>query len=134
MIGVVYNGIRAPLAADSTISTACGTNIWRDLAPENTPFPYCVLNVSAGGDTNLSPRTELDVDVTVKFVCTTALEAMNLAGAARDALHNTKPTLTDGWAAYDCQHETIISYTEIVNKRAIYHAGGIYRLRATKDG
>jgi streptogramin lyase len=134
MIGAILSGIHGLLVADGTISTAVGGRIYAGLAPYDATQPWVVLTIAAGGDINISPKDELDVDLTVKAISTDALTAQTIADAIRAALHDADPTLAGGWQSFRLQHTIAFMYSEMVDQRQYWHAGGNYRLRAVKEG
>ncbi|MBN1964052.1 MAG: DUF3168 domain-containing protein [Anaerolineae bacterium] len=134
MLLAVAKGVYGELAAGTAITALVSTRIYNSQAPQTAEtLPYVVFSLASGGDTNDTPREELDVIVDVKAVAATALEAQQAADAIRATLHDADLTLDGDWAAVRCQHHAAFFYAENVERRQYWHAGGSYRIRAVVE-
>lgn len=137
MIAAILSGVRALLIADSAITTALGgQRVYSLLAPESATMPYVILQITGGGDDNLSQTAGADVMVSVLCVADTdaggASAASGVADRVRAVLHDALPTLSGGWVCYRCQHQSVVLYTETEDRTTYAYAGGTYRVRAYK--
>ena len=126
-------GVRAQLAAGTALMAELeGTPIYYKQAPTGATLPYIIYQLAGGGDDNITPRNTLDVLMDVKALAATSTQAAQIADLIRDTLHDADLTLDGGWAAYRCQHTQAFDYVENVERAQIWHAGGTYRIRASK--
>lgn len=133
MQGAIKAGVYARATSDAGITALAGTRSYWLLAPASAAMPYVVFSLAAGGDTNETPREELDVLIDIKGVAVSALAAEQLADAIHSAFHEADLSLAGGWATIRCQHVTTFAYVEQAENRQYWHAGGTYRLRAVKE-
>lgn len=133
MQGAIKAGIYAKATTDSGITALAGTRCYWLLAPASAALPVVVATLAAGGDTNETPKEELDVLIDIKGVAASAQAAEQLADAIRGAFHEADLSLGDGWHTIRCQHVTAFAYVENADNRQYWHAGGTYRIRAVKE-
>jgi len=126
----IYNKLNGTSAVTSKLSAT--TAIWFGIAPVTATMPYIVYSIAAGGSDNDSPLDAVDLRFTVKAVASTPAAAGALSGAIRDALHEAILTMDSPWNNYRCQHQTEIMYPETIERAQYWHAGGVYRIRASK--
>ncbi len=134
MINPLKKAVRGALAGAGGVTSllsSAGAIYWREAA-QGATMPYIIYDLAGGGDTNDTPRDMLDVRVTVRAVSQSSTTAGSIAGAVRDALHRQALTFDDGWKHIACQHSVVIDYEERVEGQQFYHAGGTYRIRASK--
>lgn len=129
MINALFQGVRGKLLADGSVS-AITTRVYPLLAPSNTPLPFIIMQIAAGGDTNDTPRQELDVWIDVKAVAATAPGALTLADLIHTALHEQDLPLGGNWKTVRCQHETAFAIQVTEDAKQYWQAGGTYRIRA----
>lgn len=132
MIQHIEDGLFDRLAGGTALIAALGgTAIYDTLIPDDRALPAVVFAFQGGGDTNRTPTREFDGLFLVKYVADDAAEAAAGAGLIRDRLHECDLALGTPWEAYRCQHTQAVKYMTLENRRAFWHAGGIYRIRAT---
>lgn len=135
MIADIYAGIGSALKADSTIiSELGGTRIYAEMAAENAPMPYIVMQFMGGGDENVYAQQAADVVISVQCVGTVSPAVIRVASRIRTVLHENHGSVNLGtaWSAYRVQHRSAVSFTELVERVKYYYSGGTYRVRATK--
>jgi hypothetical protein len=88
--------------------------------------------MTAGGDSNTSPRRDVDVIYRVEFVSTSLATARSGAGYIDDALHDQALTIT-GWSNYRMMADRLFQQDEIINGKMWHRRGAFYRVMADKD-
>lgn len=135
MFDPIEDGLFDYLASGTALISALGgTAIYDTQAPLDTAKPYLIYNYQGGGDTNFIPRAAVDVTYQVKAVSEDQGEANALADLVRQRLHDAELSLASPWTAYRCQHTTGFKFLENDGRKQIYHAGGLYRIRADYTG
>lgn len=130
----IDKGLHSYIAAGTAIIAALGgTAIYNLQAPAKTNPPYLIIGYQSGGDTHITPKPEADVTYLVKCVSMAQPQASQVADLLRTRLDECDLALDAPWVAYRCQHMTIVLYVENVDGRQVYHHGGTYRIRATKE-
>lgn len=133
MQGAIKAGVYAKATTDAGITALSGARAYWLQAPKDAALPHIVFTLAAGGDTNETPREELDVLMDIKGVAASAQAAEQLADAIHAAFHEADLSLADGWRTLRCQHVAAIAYVENAENRQYWHAGGTYRIRAVKE-
>lgn len=125
--------IRATLIARSDLITLLGgTAFYYRQAPDNAPANYVVFSYLAGGSENVTPRDSWDTRWGIEFVGSSPQTAGSAAGIIYDALHNNFDIGLDApYQTIKMQHTARIDRIENIDRKQIWHAGGVYRLRAT---
>jgi hypothetical protein len=126
----IYDHLHGSSAVTTLLSSS--TAIYYGLAPANGVLPYVVYSLAGGGDDHLTPQASVDVKYTIKGVARTAQDAGAIAGVLRTALHEVEPSTESPWTIYRCQADGMFMYPENTAKEQFWHAGDIYRIRATK--
>src|SRR5579885_203940 len=86
------------LNANSALNTLCCGDIFDTIAPDIDGLDnYVVFQNVAGGDTNDSPRRNLDITYRVEFISTDIAHARAGAGHIEEALHQQELTIS-GWS------------------------------------
>jgi hypothetical protein len=135
MFNSIEDGLFDYLAAGTALTTALGgTAIYDTQAPLETATPYLIYSYQGGGDTNFIPRAAVDVTYQVKAVSEDQDEANVLADLVRSRLHDAELTFASPWTAFRCQHTTGYKFLENDGRKQLYHAGGLYRIRADYTG
>lgn len=132
MIYEVFKAIRTKLVNDALVVAEVGTRVYAELPDASAALPYIVMDFVGGGDANLTPTDMIDVSVQVKCIATSAATAQTVQRLIRAALHHAALTMGDGWNAYAMTHADALYMVEQAEKTQFYHAGGTYRLRASK--
>lgn len=132
MLLAISKGLGDKLAATPAVTALVSTRIWFGQPPEAAAFPYLLMTHAAGGSDNETPRDSFDVTMLVKGVATSAASAQAVAEAIRTALHDKDLTLPSPWTAYRCQHTVPVAYVENAERGQYWHAGGLYRVRASQ--
>ena len=126
----IYDKLAGTAAVTTLLATT--TNIFETEAPRSAAFPYVVYFLHGGiGDELSNPDRHINILITIKAVSATSIASAGaIASAVDTALHNQSLTVT-GWTVIQCARDWPVRYTEHgIDGREIYHAGGIYRLRA----
>lgn len=126
----IYNHLHGNSALVALLSGASA--IYFGQAPTGSALSYVVYSIAGGGDDHLTPTDSVDVRYIIKGVAKTALAAGAIAGALRTALHEVEPTADSPWVIYRCQADNVFIYPENVDREQFWHAGNIYRIRASK--
>lgn len=114
------------------IAAGAGTssNIFFDIAPASTAYPYIVVNYIAGGEenfTNVDTRNEV---WQVKGISNNASATRTLQNNIRTALHKRESSLSvSGYGVMWCRAELPFAYTEDIADQMIYHKGWRFRIR-----
>src|SRR5574342_1164335 len=134
MIDTLNKGIYSKLNGNSAVTAALSssTAIYFGLAPVDTVKPYIVYSIAGGGAENESPLDAEDVTFTVKAIAGSALAAGSIAGKIRTALHEQLLSLDAPWNCYRMQETAVLMYPETIEGKQFWHAGGNYRVRASK--
>lgn len=132
---LIHNWINTTLKAYTDLTDIVGQNIFEDLAPDGTPFPYIIHQ------TQSPPRVvrgtgpvEVMVDgtFTVKAV-NQSLSRESLAdavSAVRAALVTSELQTPTGGLVFVCLYERQVSYVEGKGAEQTRHLGGEYRIQA----
>lgn len=118
-------------ASATTLYGLIATRVFNTLAPQGTVFPYVVYNRQAGGPANLTPADFVEEVYQVKGIAQSVGAALNIDSAIWERLHNAALSVS-GWTAVSCMREGAFDYSELVNGAAIFHKGGLYRIRVSK--
>lgn len=130
MIRLIEQGLYNRLAGDTALVAALGgPAIYPQLIPPHGRLPAVVYSLNRGGETHHTPRPEVDLTYLVKAVAETPGVAATLADLIRERL--TEMALTSPWAAYRVQLTQVVSYVDQLDRNTYWHAGGLYRIRAT---
>lgn len=132
MIYEVFKAIRAKLIGDVAVAGIASTRVYAELPDSSAIFPYILMDWVEGGDANLTPTDMLDVSVQVKCVASDAATAQTVQNLIRQALHQQMLTMSDGWSVYAVTHTSVVYLVEQAEKRQFYHAGGTFRIRASR--
>jgi hypothetical protein len=134
MLDVLDKAMLNRLAGTAIVTALGGTAIYCGQAPANKEPPYIIYGLAGGGDTNTSPRADLDVLYTAKCVAVNPAQARTVANLIRDALHQQKDnfTMDGGWGCYWLAQEQLVSYIENKEQVQFHHKGANYRIRAAK--
>lgn len=100
-------------------------------APDSAAFPFVLLNVQAGGDTNDTPVDFVELVYQVKGLATEKADSTSIEDAIRARLHKQAFSVS-GWTLVSAMRESEIQYFELVNNVPCFHAGGLYRFRLSK--
>lgn len=134
MIDIIGQALRTKLAATTAVTSLVSTRIFNTHVPAGTAYPYVVMFLGGGGDTNDTPTQNIDMTMTVKIVATSGSVAASGAAAIRSALYEADLGTVGGWNFYRCQVGALIFFDEQIEMTQIYHAGYIVRIRAHKEG
>lgn len=136
MLNAAYAGIRSALITNSAIMTALGaTAVYTEAVPPDAPYPYIVLQEMAGGDQNIYAQAAADMVIMVKYVGPSGQTGGAIAGMVRDLLHEgTAVSMGTAWDVYRVRHQTVVSISEYVDRKWIYHKGANYRVQAVEIG
>lgn len=134
MIDTLNEGVFNALIGNSALTALLSSSsaIYFGQAPLEAAKPYIVYSINSGGDDHLSPTESVDVRYTVKVVADTAQSAGAVAGAIRNALHEIEIALDSPWTCYRMQADGILMYPENIANRQFWHAGHLFRLRASQ--
>jgi hypothetical protein len=108
-----------------------GTNsIYKDIAPDNTSYPYVVFNLQGGGETNETPnRAKNTVYFIRAYSKTSTANAGNIDTQIDNLLHG-KTLSISGRNNFWTAREGEIENTEVLsNGDRVYSAGALYRIR-----
>lgn len=124
--------IYAQLTADTPLMALMTGGVWRNLAPANTPPPYCIFQKQSGRDVSTVAGIRImdNLLYTVKCVGlkTTYVATLAAAAAYVDAdLHRKSGTVT-GASIFACTRQEPFSLDELVAGIEYTHLGGTYRL------
>lgn len=126
----IYNKLNGSSGVTTLLSSA--TSIYFAQAPTTAVMPYIVYILAGGGSDNDTPVDSGDLAYYIKGVAETASSAGAIAGALRDALHESTPAIDAPWSIYRCQHNEPLMFPENVDRKQIWHAGGSYRIRLSQ--
>jgi hypothetical protein len=130
---LLNTGMYSKLAGNTNlINLSAGTAIYDTIAPPGTTDNYCIFQITAGGDTNTSPRRDVDVVYRVEVISTVLATARSGAGYIDDALHDQALTLT-GWSNYRMMADRLFQQDEVIDGKKFYRRGAFYRVLADKD-
>lgn len=135
MIDDIYEGIRTRLVTDAALVVELGGSaVYAGNVPQNAVLPYVVMQWTSGGDTNMSAWATIDGVLNVRCLAETGAQAGTVAALIRDRLHEAAASIDLGtaWEAYRCQHRRAFAYVEHIDRSPYFHAGGQYRIRATR--
>jgi hypothetical protein len=118
------------LAANTAIQAACGSRIFRSLAPEDAAEPLIVYEAEPVGDVAFmgAARVQVNADYTIRAVTRgmSFNEANLIADAIDAAIHDAKDTAQG--RAIAASRAKPVSYTTTEKDTRFNHAGGVYRL------
>lgn len=126
----IYNKLNGTSAVTTLLSSA--TAIYFHQAPATAILPYVVYIMAGGGEDNDSPIDAGDLLYYIKGIAETASIAGAIAGALRDALHESIPAIDSPWSIYRCQHKEPLMFPENSDRKQFWHAGGSYRIRISQ--
>lgn len=134
MLNAAYAGIRTALINNSAIMTALGaTAVYAEAVPVDAPSAYIVLQQMAGGDQGLYAQAAADMVILVKYVGPSGQTGGRIAGMIRELLHEgTAVSMGTAWDVYRVRHTALLSMSEYVDRKWIYHKGGNYRVQAVE--
>lgn len=124
--------ITATLTGDATFNGLVPGGVWRGLAPQGTPTPYCVLSIQSAPDylTGFGVRVWNDCLILVKIVGPASGSAALESAADRvDTLINHKSGAQGGSTIFACVRESAPSVDEIVNDVLWSNFSGAYRVK-----
>jgi hypothetical protein len=130
---LLNTGMYNKLAAQSTLTALATGGIFDTLAPPGTSDNYVIFQITAGGDTNTSPRRDVEVIYRVEFISTVLATARTGAGYIDDALHDSALTVS-GWSNYRMVADRLFTRDEAVGGKTFYRRGAAYRVLVDKDG
>ena len=133
MIEAIFTGIRAHIVGDGSITAALGAagNVYTLVPAPTAVLPYIVMDANRGGSTNISPRDDFDVTLSIKVISNSATTSAQVADLLRSRLHESQDDVTvPGWNVYRVQHLDNIFFVEHIERKQFYHAGALYRIRA----
>lgn len=148
MILLARRGVRTQLLTNATLNHATtGVNsqwYWqmaRGREGTDYTFPYGVMSLAAGGQSDASAVEQGDIRLLLKIVgkisadfAESALSA--LAQEIKTSLHETQDTWSyrsnDNGYIWRSQIITYVEYTELDGEVEYVHVGGIYRIRISK--
>ena len=124
--------ITTTLTNDATFTALVPGGVWRGLAPQGTPTPYCVLSIQSAPDllTFNGVRIWNDALILVKVVGPAA-QALALQSASDrvDALLDHKSGASGGSTIFACVRESAPSVDEVVNDVLWSNFSGAYRVK-----
>lgn len=132
----ISQGIQTALATNAALITLLGggTLIYQNIAPQKATTPYIVYFISGGGEENSSPKDAVDEFYTVYGVTSNeAALAGSISDEIRNSLHEADLTFGGNWKTIKISREQKLFLTEHAEKRTLYSAGGIYRVRAINE-
>ena len=88
---------------------------------------WIVFMQVAGGDTNTSPRRDVNVIYRVEFISTEIADARTGAGYIDDALHQVELTVP-GWSVYRCECTGQINLVDLVQGKQYWRKGRFVRI------
>jgi hypothetical protein len=122
------------LMAVAALQTLCSGNIYDTVKnDESVTDDYMVFQNVAGGDTNSSPRRDIDIVYRVEFISTQIANARAGAGYIEQALHQQELTIT-GWSNYRCECTDQVNLSDLVQSKIYYRKGRFVRVSADKIG
>lgn len=131
--------VRTTLAADAAFTAACPGGIWRGVAPQGTPPPYCVLSIQSGMDlaTLNGNRVWNDALILVKVVGPPGLTVggvplevqMQTAADRVDALLHKVTGGYGGSVIVESVRESAPSLDEVLNDVVWSNFSGAYRIK-----
>jgi hypothetical protein len=130
---LINTGMVNKLIAQSTLLALATGGIFDTLAPAGTTDNYVIFQITAGGDTNTSPRRDIEVIYRVEFISTVLATARTGAGYIDDALHDSALTVS-GWSNYRLCADRLFSRDEMVAGKTYFRRGALYRVLLDKDG
>lgn len=101
-------------------------------APPGNSMPYIEVRYAGGGNTNTSPRDDVEVVMQVIGYSTDNEQSGQLAGYFRDALHEQYIALA-GWSNYYIQEDRLIERVKYGDQMPVYIRGALYEVRADKN-
>lgn len=131
ILGLIEEGLYTKLNADANLSGMGITGVYEDFAPQDAVDPFVVFRYIAGGDTNSSPRRDVDVEYLVECVGVSRASARLGAGHIDTALHNGTLTVT-GWSVYAVQSVRLLRLTDQIQGKQRFRRGAYYRIRMDK--
>lgn len=132
MIWAVAKAVRAAITGSAGIAALVSTRVYLEQAAEGATLPYIVMNGIGGGSTNETPRDALDLQIQVKAVAADGASATTLERLIFEALHRQALSYDSPWRHLDCEHEGLFYFVENAERKQYHHAGGTYRIRASK--
>jgi hypothetical protein len=124
----MYNALNAGNLATLAAGGIWDTNYIKE--PADSPVDnYVIFQIQAGGDTNTSPRRDVDVIFRVEFISTSLANARAGAGYIDDLLHDQDLTLV-GWSNYRMVAERLWAQDEVIGGKRWYRRGAFYRVEA----
>ncbi len=130
---LINTGLVNKLSGYAPLLALATGGIFDTLAPPGTADNTVIFQIMSGGDTNTSPRRDVEIVYRIEFVSTSLATARTGAGTIDEALRGASLTLT-GWSNYGLLADRLYSRDEIVAGKANYHRGAFYRLMVDKDG
>lgn len=124
---LVQTAIVSALTANHGIQVFVGTRIYELQAPAQTPYPFIIMTLMAGGDTNISPRREIDLEYLIEAWAENSAVAATIAGYVDGALHEQTLTI-DGWTNYRTHANAQRSQIENDEGKQIWRRGAIYQI------
>lgn len=110
----LQSAINTTLRSASPVTALVSTRIY-DRVPQNVVFPFVQLGdgqeVDDGFDCGES-AVEVFLDVHIWSRAVGKVEAHQIAGAVKSALHRTNPTLSTGWRCVDLMVNDMRTMTE----------------------
>lgn len=129
-IEAIETALYSKLAGTAGIITALGgTLIYNKRAPQGVGSKYAIFQWQGGGDENDTPHRTRNLVYYITGVATTQATAAAIDTAIDAALHNGSISAT-GYTNFWLARENDINFvSEDAAGVAMYHVGGLYRIR-----
>ncbi|MGE0460900.1 MAG: DUF3168 domain-containing protein [Vicinamibacterales bacterium] len=133
MSAAIDEAVMATLQGDATLASLAPGGVYRDVAPENVPDPFVILQLQAHQDIYaLAGVTAFEAPLyLVKAVGKNSDGAGAAAAAARiHALLQGQPLAVAGFSVMDVRRTERVTYTERDGPVFWQHHGGLYQVEA----
>jgi len=114
------------LTANTPLVGLCNGEIWDATNTGKATDNYVIFQHVSGGDSNTSPRRDIDVQYRIEFVSMDLATARQGAGYIDDALHNQELSI-EGWSNYRTERTQLFSRDEVLDGTLYRRRGGFYR-------
>jgi hypothetical protein len=110
------------------------SSVYFNIAPDEATLPYVVFSYQSAMDENLTPRRSVNDLMYIRgYTDVSGAAAGNIATQIDNLFQGATITVT-GWTNFWSARETEIENTEITaSGKRIYNAGGVYRIRVSKE-
>lgn len=130
---LLETALYSKLTSGTALAALVSTRIYDTHVPASGTYPLVLFQHVAGGDTNSSPRRDVDVQFRVEAMARSAAEARQIAGFIDDLLHEQELTIT-GWSNYRLVAEALFNRVDQDEMQQVFRKGAIYRISVDKNG